>query len=195
MDDDDFLNEDNIKEDNFEDTESSSKRRITGDRIEEKPTLDVVFDTETLLKTLKKEMEGKELINGEYVQVRLPIARDETIALIINSLRSIINPSNLLANFEEERAKLVQWEKILEFEYLAIEDPTIDNNEYETLINMCDHALDLFLSKVIDGHATQTIETIYTGQRIIEETKGKQTSLLGLDFFGTQTNKNIKRMK
>jgi len=152
-----------------------------GESFTDKAILDLLLDTEIILKNLQRNMEGKEEINGEFVQVRLPIARDEIIAFVINSLRSIINPSNSFSYIGEDEAKMSRYEKILEFEYMAVEEFTIDNKDFETLINMCDHALELFYGKVIEGHLTTALQGILTGTNPQIDHKKEPESLFTLN--------------
>lgn len=148
-----------------------------GEKFTDKAILDLLLDTEIILKNLQRNMEGLEEFNGEFRQVRLPIARDEVIAFVINSLRSIINPSNSFSYVTEDQAKMSIYEKILEFEYMAVEEFTIDNKDFETLINMCDHALELFYGKVIEGHLTNALKDIFAGTHREIENKNKGEKL------------------
>lgn len=150
-----------------------------GEKYTDKAILDLLLDTEITLKNLQRNMEGKELINNQWMQTRLPIARDTVIAFVINSLRTIINPSNSFSYIEKEQAKMSIYEKILEFEYMAVEEITIENCDFESLINMCDHALELFYGKVIDGHLTNALENIYAGTKTPLE-RPKEESLFSL---------------
>lgn len=172
----------NIDEDlNYTGSES------VGEKFSDKAILEMMIDTELLLKNLQRNMEGLEEINGTFVQVRLPIARDETIAFIINSLRSIINPSNSLSYMEADAAKVSTYEKILEFEYLTVEDVLIDAKDQETLINMCDHTLELFYGKVVEGHLTDAMKTFFVGQNI-QQDKPKEQSFFSLERIMGKSN-------
>ena len=150
-----------------------------GEKFSDKAILELLLDTEIVLKNLQRNMEGLEEINGVFVQLRLPIARDEVIAFVINSLRSIINPSNSFSYIEADAAKVSIYEKILEFEYMAVEEFTIDARDQETLINMCDHTLELFYGKVIEGHLTQALKDIFAGTNTIAD-KPKTESMFSL---------------
>ena len=162
---------DDEKDDFPENVDYDTDNDSIGEKYEDKAILDLLLDTEIILKNLQRNMEGREHVNGVWKQTRLPIARDEVIAQIINSLRSIINPSNSFSYLEESQAKMSIYEKIIEFEYLAVEEPTIDNKDYETLINMCDHSLELFYGKVIDGHLTTALKDIFAGTNTQKEEK------------------------
>lgn len=133
------------------------------EKFRDKSILEAVLDRERPLKTLQRRLEGKEEVNGEWKQLRLPRARDEIISLIIISLASIISSSNSFSDIHPDKAKVIIYEKILEFEYLAVEEITIKNEDYETIINICDHALELFFSSVENGHMTNALKDIFSG--------------------------------
>jgi len=162
-----------------------------GEKFTDKSILELLLDTENLLKNLQRNMEGKEEINGEFIQIRLPIARDEVIGSIINSLRSIINPSNSFSYIEKEEAKTSIYEKILEFEYMAVEELTISAKDQEMIINMCDHTLELFYGKIIEGHLTTALKDIFAGTHTTLE-KPKTTGLFSIDNIMGRTNNNVK---
>jgi hypothetical protein len=133
------------------------------EKFRDKSILEAVLDRERVLKTLQRKLEGQEDVNGEWTQVRLPIARDEVIAIMITSLGTIINSSNSFADIDPDVAKMMIYEKILEFEYLAVEEITIESAHFEAIINMCDHSLVLFLSSVEYGHLTNALKDIFSG--------------------------------
>jgi hypothetical protein len=186
--------------DNSEDDYESDQRETTddelvydspesiGEKFGDKAILELLLDTEILLKNLQRNMEGLEEINGEFIQVRLPIARDEVIAFVINSLRSIINPSSSFSYIEVDQARNSTYEKILEFEYMAVEELTIDAKDQETLINMCDHSLELFYGKVIEGHLTTALKDIFSGTHTKPEIKQDNGFFSLKNMFGGMKN-------
>lgn len=155
--------ENDFSEETKENYYSENSNNEPGEKFRDKSILEAVLDRERPLKTLQRRLEGKEEVNGEWKQVRLPRARDEIISLIIISLSSVISSSHSFADIDPDKAKVIIYEKILEFEYLAVEEVTIKEEDFETIINICDHALELFFSSIENGHMTNALKDIFSG--------------------------------
>ena len=157
-------------EDNINDSESYSYESESdghGESIIDKPTIDGFFDTENILYSMEKTMRGYQKQNGKWVPLLSdPIARDEFINLTINSLRSIVNPENIITKKSAEDVEIILLEKNLEFiDVVQDESPFSPQLElyFESIVNMHDHILELFLGLVVGGHGSQTLKEIYAG--------------------------------
>ncbi len=160
--------------DDYEDTDSNddsyeyeSESTGNGESIIDKPTIDGFFDTENILYSMEKTMRGYQKQNGKWVPLLSdPIARDEFINLTINSLRSVVNPENIITKKSAEDVEIILLEKNIEFiDVVQDESPFSPQIElyFESLINMHDHILELFLGLVVGGHGAQTLKEIYAG--------------------------------
>lgn len=138
-----------------------------GEPIAEKPTIDKFFDTENILYSLEKTFRGYQKKDGKWVPLLSePIARDEFINLTINSLRSVINPENIISKKSAEEIEIILLEKNLEF-IDVVEDespysPQLDIY-FESIVNIYDHSLELFMGLVQGGHGAETLKQIYAG--------------------------------
>ena len=139
----------------------------SGESIIDKPTIDGFFDTENILYSMEKTMRGYQKQGGKWVPLLSdPIARDEFINLTINSLRSIVNPENIISKKSAEDVELILLEKNLEFiDVVQDESPYSPQLElyFESIVNMHDHILELFMGLVVGGHGAQTLKEIYAG--------------------------------
>jgi len=138
---------------------------IGGEPIAEKPTIDNFFDTENILHSLEKTFRGYQKQNKKWVYVTRPIARDEFINLTINSLRSVINPENIISKKSAEEIEIILLEKNLEFIDLCEDESmyTLNGDYFESIVNIFDHSLELFMGLVQGGHGAETLKQIYAG--------------------------------
>jgi len=136
-----------------------------GESIQEKPTIDKFYDTESILYSLEKTFRGYQKKGDKWVKLRgiKEIARDEFINVTINSLRSVINSENIISKKTAEEIEIILLEKNLEFIDLCEDEMTLDEDYFETVINIYDHALELFMGLVQGGHGAQTLKEIYAG--------------------------------
>jgi len=134
-----------------------------GENIPDKPTIDKFYDTENILYSLEKTFRGYQKNNNKWVYVTRPIARDEFINLTINSLRSVINPENIISKKSAEEIEVILLEKNLEFIDLCEDELTLEDDYFETIVNIFDHSLELFMGLVQGGHGAQTLKEIYAG--------------------------------
>lgn len=137
----------------------------SAEKIQDKPTIDNFFDTENLLYSLEKTFRGFQKQNKTWVYVTRPIARDEFINLTINSLRSVINPENIISKKSAEEIEIILLEKNLEFIDLCEDESiyTLNGDYFESIVNIFDHTLELFMGLVQGGHGAQTLKEIYAG--------------------------------
>ncbi len=164
----------NETRDDYEDSDNNegsynyeSESEGHGESIIDKPTIDGFFDTENILYSMEKTMRGYQKQNGKWIPLLSdPIARDEFINLTINSLRSIVNPENIITKKSAEDVETILLEKNLEFiDVVQDESPFSPQLElyFESIVNMHDHILELFLGLVVGGHGSQTLKEIYAG--------------------------------
>ncbi len=133
--------------------------------ITEKPTIDNFFDTENILYSIEKTFRGYQKQNLKWVYVTRPIARDEFINITINSLRSVINPENIISKKSSEEIEIILLEKNLEFIDLCEDESryTLNGDYFESIVNIYDHTLELFMGLVEGGHGADTLKQIYAG--------------------------------
>lgn len=148
----------------------------------EKPTIQNFYNTEALLLSLEKTLRGYQKRNGVWVYVTEPVARDEFINKTINSLRSIINPQNMMSKKEEEEIHGILWEANMMFIDACEDEPTISEDDIEFIANMFDHALELFLGHVRNGHSSEVLKQIYAGVAHQEQATTKDDSIVNWSF-------------
>ena len=129
----------------------------------DKPIIDKFYDTENVLYSIEKTMRGFQKKDNKWIYVTKPIARDEFINLTVNSLRSVINPENIISKKSAEDIEIILLEKNLEFIDLCEDEPTLSEDHIETIINIYDHTLELFMGLVENGWGAQTLKEIYAG--------------------------------
>jgi len=152
--------EESFEEDTNDDSLEYQRHEGSGESIVDKPTMDTFFNTEELLYSVEKTMKGFQKKAGEWVYATTPKARDSFINTMINSLRSVINQQNMISRMNEDQAKFLLLEKNKEFIFLIYEEPSIDDEDVETVINIFDHALEIFMGHVIEGHGARTFRQV-----------------------------------
>jgi len=176
--DDDILDESNLEEeDNYSSDDSAYYGRDSdmNEDVSSVVTTEAFFKTEEILYSLEKHFRGYQKINGKWVYKNKPIARDEFINMIMNTLRSILNPANMISNMSAEDLAFVLMEKNYEIIYACLEEPTLDEDDFEYVINVCDHTMQLFVGHLVDGHgskvARQMSANIYHDEAVKQERK------------------------
>jgi len=152
--------EESFEEDTNDDSLEYQRHEGSGESIVDKPTMDTFFNTEELLYSVEKTMKGFQKKAGEWVYATTPKARDSFINTMINSLRSVINQQNMISRMNEDQAKFLLLEKNKEFIFLIYEEPSIDDEDVETVINIFDHALEIFMGHVIEAHGARTFRQV-----------------------------------
>lgn len=159
------------EDDDYNDTDADygyeSEPEGNSETIAEKPTIDNFFDTENILYSIEKTFRGYQKQNNKWIPLLSePIARDEFINLTINSLRSVINPENIISKKSAEEIEIILLEKNLEFiDVVQDESPYSPQIElyFESIVNIYDHSLELFMGLVQGGHGAQVLKEIYAG--------------------------------
>lgn len=132
----------------------------TGESIVEKPTIDNFFNTEQLLQEVEKTMKGYQKKEGKWVYATTPKARDAFINSMMNRLRSVINQQNMISRMEKDEAYFLLLEKNKDFIFSVYDEPSIDDDDVESVINIYDHAMQIFMGQVIQGFGARTLRQI-----------------------------------
>lgn len=168
-----------IKEEESLDYDSHSSG---AESILDKPTIDNFFNTEQLLQEIEKTMKGYQKRDGKWIYCTQPKARDEFINSMINRLRSVINQQNMVSYTREDEAKFLLLEKNYDFIFSVYEEPSIADEDVESIINIYDHALELFMGHVIQGFSSRTLRQIAAAVSYEVEQKEKEDGLLNIGY-------------
>jgi hypothetical protein len=150
--------------------------------INEKPTIDNFFNTEQLLQDIEKTMKGFQKKGGEWSYTTLPKSRDNFINTTMNSLRSVINQQNMISKMGADEIKNLLLEKNYEFIFLIYDESSVEDEDVETAINIFDHALQLFMGQVEDGHGARTFKQVSAAVAYETEARQKDDSLISLGW-------------
>lgn len=171
-----------IPEVDEEETLEYHRHEGTGEPIVDKPTIDNFFNTEQLLQDVEKTMKGYERQNGRWVYKTLPKARDAFINSMMNSLRSVINQQNMVSYIGSEESNYLLLEKNKEFIFSVFEEPSVDDEDVESIINIFDHALQIFMGQVINGFGARTLRQISAAVAYEVADQKKDDSLFSFGF-------------
>lgn len=188
-----FEETDEPKEEDEDDKHESlgyQKYQNDGESVNEKPTIDNFFNTEQLLQEVEKTMKGYQKSNMKWVYVTTPKARDSFINSMMNRLRSVINQQNMVSYMKEDDAKFLLLEKNKDFIFSVYDEPSIEDEDVESIINIFDHAMQIFMGQVINGFGARTLRQISASVAYEIENKEKDDSLFS---FGVG-DKNILKV-
>lgn len=177
--------EDTINDEPLEDEEEdlNYKSHSSGaESVLDKPTIDNFFNTEQLLQEIEKTMKGYQKRDNKWVYCTQPKARDEFINSMINRLRSVINQQNMVSYTTDEQAKFLLLEKNYDFIFSVYEEPSIADEDVESVINIYDHALEIFMGHVIQGFSSRTLRQIAAAVSYEVEQKEKDDGLLNIGY-------------
>lgn len=174
--------EDEPIEDEKEDDLNYTSHSSGGESILDKPTIDNFFNTEQLLQEIEKTMKGYQKKDSKWVYCTQPKARDEFINSMINRLRSVINQQNMVSYTTEDQAKFLLLEKNYDFIFSVFEEPTIADEDVESIINIYDHALEIFMGHVIQGFSSRTLRQIAAAVSYEVEQKDKEDGFLNIGY-------------
>jgi len=162
--------------DDVDKEEDSTYSGVTGDEepdyepdtqqghIQNLNSVDRFFNTESLLYHIKMSLLGYRVDNGRYVNTGQGLARTPVVEKLINSLRSVINTENMLSRFQDEDdANTVLLEKCKECIYALYDDPTVDESDFEHMVNMLDHPMQLFVGIIQSGQGSESARQMLTG--------------------------------
>tara|TARA_R100001591_G_scaffold118532_2_gene141955 strand:- start:1467 stop:2081 length:615 start_codon:yes stop_codon:yes gene_type:complete len=155
-----------------------------GESILDKPTIDNFFNTEQLLQEIEKTMKGyqKEGDKWSAKPVVKPKASDDFINSMINRLRSVINPQNMVSYTTEDQAKFLLLEKNYDFIFRVYDEPSIEDEDIESVINIYDHALEIFMGHVIQGFTSRTLRQISAAVSYEIQEKQKDDGFLNIGY-------------
>lgn len=144
-----------------------------------KSTIENFFDTEGILLRIEKTLRGFQKKEDLWVKVGLPIARDEFINMMMNSLRSIINPENMISVLTEDTIRELLLEKNYEFIFACHDEMSISEDDFEYLVNLHDHTMQLFLGHLLEGHGSKVVRQISGSLYYPEQKKEKAAFSFG----------------
>jgi len=121
------------------------------------------FDTEGFLKRKEMEWKGFTIINNRYIKTNKPIACDSFINEMIGSMRSVINQHNSVSFKSKQEADRIIYEQFLAFNEAVLEEPTFDPKRYAMVKEEFDHAIELFMGLVINGHGKGVATSLQAG--------------------------------
>jgi len=182
--------EDEPLEQEEEDDLSYKSHSSGAESVLDKPTIDNFFNTEQLLQEIEKTMKGYQKKDNKWVYCTQPKARDEFINSMVNRLRSVINQQNMVSYTRDEEAKFLLLEKNYDFIFSVYEEPSIADEDVESIINIYDHALELFMGHVIQGFSSRTLRQIAAAVSYEVEQKEKDDGVLNIGYG----NNNILKL-
>jgi len=158
-------------------------------------TLQVRLDTEPIIRQLRKYLSGSEYITSENadgllqtkkVMTGKPLANDEGVNAIINSVQMLVNPSigqGNIKDFNEYKAiKKLFRERLAEELSLNITNWGIKEENYAGIMNTISLSVMLFLSRLVGNKEresyTNTLQSVET-TRSQEGQPGKRFGLFG----------------
>jgi len=157
------FNEDYVETEEVEQEEEEPQYEThssSAESIIDKPTIDNFFNTEQLLQEVEKTMKGFQKQDGKWVYSTRPKARSEFINSMMNRLRSVINQQNMISYVMEDDAKYLLLEKNKDFIFSVFEEPSIEDEDVESIINIYDHCMQLFMGQVVEGFGARTLRQI-----------------------------------
>lgn len=185
----DFSDNEGILEDDNDSLEYETHEG-KGESIINKPTMDNFFNTEQLLQEIEKTMKGYQKKDGKWVDATTPKARDEFINSMINRLRSVINQQNMISYINEDDSKFLLLEKNKDFIFSVYEESSIEDEDVESIINIFDHTLQIFMGQVTEGFGARTLRQVAANVSYEIPKEQKDDGLLNLKYG----NQNILKI-
>lgn len=174
-----------------DDDYSYDNQTIDGERQESPNSIDRIFDTESLLYSIRKTLLGWEFAENEWKPPKdgtNPVATTETINKIINSMRSIIHTSGMLASKDDDQINfdMIEINKMVIFN--LYDDIMVEEEDFEYIVNLVDHSIGMFMGIIRGGEGSEAIRQIFSGSymRLNEQNKQQPAFRLGTentDFF------------
>ena len=114
--------------DNIDEEENSNPVSGNGVGIDDKPAMQKIWNPEENIIELEMTWKGYVKKGDEWLpNSKNAKARDEFINSTVNSIRSVINPTNMISKMGDEAIEYLLLEKNLEFAYAMHDEPTIDD--------------------------------------------------------------------
>lgn len=183
--DEDYKEQYEATEESYEEDDSVDEYETHSNNAEsiiDKPTIDNFFNTESLLQEIEKTMKGYQKVDGKWRYKTTPKARDEFINSMINRLRSVINQQNMVSYVTDDESKYLLLEKNYDFIFSVYEEPSIDDEDVESVINIYDHALQLFMGHTVEGFTSRTLRQIAAAVSYEVENKQEDDGLLNIGY-------------
>jgi hypothetical protein len=177
------VDEDDSQFEDQEIGESDSYQGIEGDSVVEKPHIEGFFAYEQEIQDIDRTMRGFSPRNGVWVYTSKPLARDEFISSMVNSLRSIVKKGSSLGDLDVDEVNTILMEKNYEFAGSVYLEPTIDDDNAEKIINMHDHMLELYLKTLRDGLGNDTVRQV-SANMYQDNKQNKKESIVNWDALG-----------
>ncbi len=136
---------------------------VQGEAIPSLNSVDRFFDTETLLFHLKMTLFGHVTIGDKYVPTGKGLARTVVINKFINSLRTIINTENMLSFKTDDEINTILLEKAKEHIFSLYDEESVDEQDFEHIVNILDHPCEMFMGIVKSGEGSETARQTLTG--------------------------------
>lgn len=153
-----------------------------GENMVSKGTIESIYNTEDILYRVEKAARGFQILDGEWKKSSDPIARDEFISMMINSMRSIINPNFMTTKLTSEESKELLMEKNEEFIDACNDEPTLDEDYVEYAINIHDVSLQLFMGQIVEGHGAKTLKQLGAQMFVKDDLKASPQQGFGFGF-------------
>jgi len=183
--------EENYSNSNYNEDYSYDNDTIEGERQESPNSIDRIFDTESLLYSIRKTLLGWEFAENEWKPPKggtNPVATTETINKIINSMRSIIHTSGMLASKDDDQINfdMIEINKMVIFN--LYDDIMVEEEDFEYIVNLVDHSIGMFMGIIRGGEGSEAIRQIFSGSymRLNEQNKQQPAFRFGTentDFF------------
>ena len=137
----------------------------SGEKINDRPSSDLFFNTEEVLRNIELSLKGYTRVDGEWVckESNKAIARDDIINKLVSELRGLVNPVNMHSEINEKLIPFSIIEHINSIVFSAYDDPTVDDNAIEVLANIVDEICIGFYGHMRNGRGNRTIKTLFTG--------------------------------
>jgi hypothetical protein len=138
------------------------------------------FDLDIELKRLELRWKGLIINNGEIIRVADPIASDEFINSVINSLKSTANQVFSISYLSKREANNIILEKDIAIYKSVAEEGIYFQGDFDLFKEDVDHFLQLFMGHVINGHGINAATSLQAGvvaEKQIETGKKKESLL------------------
>lgn len=149
--------------DEEEEYESSSQSK--GSLVSNDNAIQILFDTEERLDKIKHEWRGDTLVNGKWKATFTPLARDYFINKQITAMRAIIDKINVPSRKDKYQCKQILHDSVEAFLLDCVNEPEdmLSVKDMRTMSKTFEHAIELFLGLVEDGHGAEFLKDAFAG--------------------------------
>ncbi len=121
------------------------------------------FDIDIELKRLELRWKGLIISDGEIIRISNPIASDEFINSVINSLKSTANQVFSISYITKQEANDIILEKDIAIYKSVAEEGIYFQGDFQLFKEDVDHFLQLFMGHVINGHGINAATSLQAG--------------------------------